>query len=186
MDQTHKHILENKLSKNLGLLHKAKPFLNAKALTTLYFSFFHSYLTYGNIAWGSTNLTKLKKIASKQRQAVKAIPIPSIDQDSRSPQTMSKLGILNIYKINIYQVLNFMFCVKNNTIPSTFQNKFQIVGHQYPTRFSENNFVEPRVGLKLTKFAISSRGPRLWNKVLNNNTKKWNSFLFLRIKLKRF
>ena len=50
--------------KNLGLLCKAKPFLNAKAMKSLYFSFFHSYLTYGNIAWYSTSMAKLKKIFS--------------------------------------------------------------------------------------------------------------------------
>ena len=36
----HINILENKLSKNVGLLYKAKPFLNAKAMKSLYFSFF--------------------------------------------------------------------------------------------------------------------------------------------------
>ena len=41
----HINTLENKLLKNLGLLYKAKPFLNAQAMKSLYFSFFHSYLT---------------------------------------------------------------------------------------------------------------------------------------------
>ena len=36
--------LENKLSTNLGLLYKAKQFLN-KSMKSLYFSFFHSYVT---------------------------------------------------------------------------------------------------------------------------------------------
>ena len=43
-------------------------------MTALYFSFFHSYLNYGNIAWASTTKSKLRKIASQQRQAVNAIP----------------------------------------------------------------------------------------------------------------
>ena len=63
----HINTLENKLSENLGLLYKAKPLLNAKAMKTLYFSYFHSYLTYGNIAWCSTSMQKLKKIFSKQK-----------------------------------------------------------------------------------------------------------------------
>ena len=58
----HVNTLENKLSKSLGLLYKAKPFLNAKAMKTLFFSFFHIYLTYGNIACCRTSMTKLKKI----------------------------------------------------------------------------------------------------------------------------
>ena len=32
------------------------------------------------------------------------------------------------------------------------------------------NFKEPGFSLKVTKFAISSRRPCLWNKILDNNT----------------
>ena len=63
----HINVIENKLSKNLGLLHKAKQFLNAKAMKSLYFSFIHSYLTYGNVAWCSTSMNKTKKLFSKQK-----------------------------------------------------------------------------------------------------------------------
>ena len=63
----HIHILEKKLLKNIGLLYRAKPYLDKNTMTTLYFSFFHSYLNYGNIAWASTTKSKLRKIASQQR-----------------------------------------------------------------------------------------------------------------------
>ena len=85
----HINTLENKLSKNLGFLYKAKPFLNAKALKSLYFSFFHSYLTYGNIAWCSTLMTKLKKIFSKQKQAIKAISMTSLDYQNLKSEKYS-------------------------------------------------------------------------------------------------
>ena len=48
------HWDKKKLTKKLGLLYKDKPFINAEAMKSLYFSFFHSYLTYGNIAWRLT------------------------------------------------------------------------------------------------------------------------------------
>ena len=57
-----------------------------------------------------------------------------------------------------------MFRVKNNTIPEAFRTKFQIVQHNYVTRHIKNNFEEPKITPKATKFAISSRGPCLWNK----------------------
>ena len=38
------------------------------------------------------------------------------------------------------------------------------------------NFKEPRFSLKITKFAISSQGPRLWNKILDDNTKAFTSY----------
>ena len=89
------HWDKKKLTKKLGLLYKDKPFINAEAMKSLYFSFFHSYLTYGNIAWCltygniawcltygkiawcltygniawcSTSITKLKNICTKQSQ----------------------------------------------------------------------------------------------------------------------
>ena len=37
---------------------------------------------------------------------------------------MKDLKIVNIHKINLYQVLHFIFRVKNNIIPSSFNKKF--------------------------------------------------------------
>ena len=74
---------------------------------------------------------------------------------------LKNVGILSIYKLNIYHVVNLMFRVKNNRKPEEFENKFEIVHHHYPTRNSENNFIEPKIYFKATKFGISSRGPRL-------------------------
>ena len=68
---------------------------------------------------------------------------------------MGKIGILNLYKINI-QILNFMFQVKNNTMPSALLEKFPLTQDNYPTNFSKNNFKEPKLNLSITKFAISS------------------------------
>ena len=45
-----------------------------------------------------------------------------------------------------------MFRVKNNTLPEAFANRFEIVHHHYPTRHSENNFIEPEIYFKDTKF----------------------------------
>ena len=122
-------------------------------------------LTCGNIAWCSTSMTKLKKIFSNQKQAIKIISMTSLDYENlKSEEIVDRLGILNIYKWNIYHTVNLMFRVKNNTIPEAFRTKFQIVQHNYVTRHSENNFEKPKITLKATKFVISSRGPRLWNK----------------------
>ena len=181
----HINTLENKLSKNLSLLYKAKPFLNAKAMKSLYFSFFHSYLTYGNIAWCSTSMAKLKKIFSKQKQAMKTISVTSLDyKNLKSEEITDRLSILNIYKL--YHIVNLMFRVKNNTLPEAFRTKFQIVQHNYATRYSENNFGESKITLKATKFAISSRGARLRNKYTDKFVKTITSALAFRAKLKEY
>ena len=52
--------------------------------------------------------------------------------------------MLNLYEI-IIQVLNFMFRVKNNTIPLALQEKFPLIQHNYPTNFSKSNYKEPKL-----------------------------------------
>ena len=51
-----------------------------------------------------------------------------------SEEIKDRLGILNIYKLNIYHTVNLMFRVKNYTIPEASRTKFQIMQHNYATR----------------------------------------------------
>ena len=53
---------ENKIAKNVGLLYKARPFLERNALLALYYSYMQTYINYANIGWGSTCRTNLKKL----------------------------------------------------------------------------------------------------------------------------
>ena len=77
-----------------------------------------------------------------------------------------------------------MFKVKNGLIPDTFQNKFNMISHDYFTKNSMCNFKEPRFSLKITKFAISSQGPPLWNKILDKNTKAFTSYSLFQTTIK--
>ena len=67
---------------------------------------------------------------------------------------MEENGILNVYKLNLYQVLNFMFRVHNETIPKSFQTKFQYIEHKYGTRQIKDNFIIPKRNTRITRFGI--------------------------------
>ena len=84
---------------------------------------------------------------------------------------MEENGILNVSKLNLYQVPNFIFSVDNETIPKSFQTKFQYIEHKYETRQGKDNFIIPKRNTRITCFAISSRRPRIWNSLTNNPTK---------------
>ena len=58
----HIKLTENKIAKNIGILYKARPYLDKRGLLCLYYSYIHSYLHYANTAWCSTNRTYLKKL----------------------------------------------------------------------------------------------------------------------------
>ena len=50
----HIKYIENKIAKNIGLLYKAKPYIDKHSPLSLHHSYRHSYINYGNITWGST------------------------------------------------------------------------------------------------------------------------------------
>ena len=85
-----------------------------------------------------TSTTKLKKLASKQKQVLWIVNNEFTD----IREIMVRMKVLNIYKLNIYQILNFMFKIKTNTAPCILENQFMEIQHQYSTRFYKNSFVE--------------------------------------------
>ena len=62
----HLKLTENKIAENIGLIYKAKPYLNKDSLLALYFSYIHSYINYANLVCGSTHRTYLRKINSNK------------------------------------------------------------------------------------------------------------------------
>ena len=61
--------------------------------------------------------------------------------------------------------------------PKIFLLKFREVDHQYPTRFSQNNFYYKRSACKITNFAITLGGPTIWNSFLNQHEKSISHLL---------
>ena len=94
---------------------------------------------------------------------------------SHAKPLMKKIKSLNVYQINLYQVILFMYKVKMGTIPKIFNRNFSSVEHSYNTRFSLNSFQLPRSS-KTSKFSIVLRGPKLWNNFLTDNEKNNSTF----------
>ena len=92
---------------------------------------------------------------------------------------MDRFGIINILKLNMYDTINLMFGVKNNTITEEIWTKFQMVQHNYVTRQMKNNLKNLK-----SKFAIPSRGTCLWNKHTETFFKIITSTLLFKAKLK--
>ena len=120
------------------------------------------------MVWASTFKSKLNGIWLKQKHAARIIFRKKITHPSRP--LLKELGALNIYQINISQILKFIFNYKFNANPKVFKNYFSKVIHNYSTRFSYNNFKVPKSSL-LPKFSIKLRGPKIWNHFLSEMEK---------------
>ena len=84
---------------------------------------------------------------------------------------MKRMNALNVYQINIFQILRFTHKHKLNKNPKIVANSFNKIEYKYPTRYSRNNYKQPKLKTKNTSFAINYRGPYLWNKCLDDNEK---------------
>ena len=142
-------------------MYKAKHYLNKRSLLVLYYFFIHTYINYGNIAWGSTNRTNLKKINSLQKHAIRIIHCK--DRFAHARELFRESKILNVFQLNILNNLVFMHKIKYQAAPKIFQNKFSKPTHKYPTNFSTSNYIIPPFKLSKPKYRISSKGPTLWN-----------------------
>ena len=108
---------------------------------TLCYSYFHFYLSYANLSWGSTNITNLKKLLSQQKHAARII---SNSEDASINELFKSQNILNIYMLNILAVAVFIYQIRNKISPLTFSRKFERLCHGYPTNFSKSNHKIPK------------------------------------------
>ena len=58
----HIKLTDNKIAKSIGILYKARPYLDKRTLLCAYYSCIHSYLNHANTEWCSTNRAYLKKL----------------------------------------------------------------------------------------------------------------------------
>ena len=89
----HLKLTENKVPKNIGLIYKARSYLNKDSLLALYFSYIHSYINYANLVWGSTNRTYLRKINSQQKHTLRLILNKNIFYHSKELLSLVKYSV---------------------------------------------------------------------------------------------
>ena len=155
------------------MLNRASYFLNEHSLKTIYFSYIYSYLNYGNIAWASTYVSKLKKINLLHKRAVRFVF--NEDRLSQSRPILRKINALNVYQINLHQHPKFIHKFNNQETPRILNDLIIRPVHKYPTNFSKSNFCLKNVSVNRTKYSISFRGPKLWIEILHKEEKELES-----------
>ena len=155
----------------MGILYKARPYLDKRALLCLYYSHIHSYLNYVNKARCSTNRAFLKNFQSQKKLAIRIIFHENKFAHTR--EHFKENNILNIYQLNIFNELLFLHRVKNGKAPNIFPSKFFRLSHHYLTSFSRNNYIVSSFKPTKDKYIITIHAPKLWNIVLNTEEKKY-------------
>ena len=90
---------------------------------------------------------------------------------------MRDIKALNVYQLNIFQVLKFILRIKQKirqtpeTLMRHLTRRHLTVNHNYPTHFSKTSFKQPKIIAKATSFAIFFRGLYVWNSYLDDSEK---------------
>jgi len=114
--------LSKKLSRANGLLSKIRHYADTGTLVSLYYSLFHSHMTYGSLAWGSARKDELNRIQKLQNQALRIMTF----SDFREPTStlFSKFGILKldgVINMNLHLFMHDWYHLK---LPEAFINFF--------------------------------------------------------------
>ena len=126
-------------------MYRIRPYVTSESLKLVYFGLIHCFIYYSNITWASTQPTKLKKIFSLQKHACRLIYKKKKYEHAKP--LMKDMQMMNIYEINIYQHLIFMYKYNNSLIPKNFNDKFtKNVNKKYSLRINQSNTYKlPRI-----------------------------------------
>ena len=154
-------LIASKLSKSIGLSFiNLDFFLSTQSLRTLYNSMILPYLYHCNLAWGGTYEANLQRIVILQKHALRKVNNSSYDANT-SP-IFKELKLLKFHDIHSCQLGFFMFSLNNSTLPSKFNNLFQINSQIH-------NYIRlPLYRTNTRQFSVYFQGPKFYN-LLNSS-----------------
>ena len=123
----------------------------------------------------------------KQKHAIRVINFK--DRYTHAAPLFLDINALNIYKLNIYNILCLVYKCKNKTCPPVFHN---IYTEKPPNKYClRNNGIlqEPRCKTKISQFGVNYRAPHLWNKLIlekKNDISNYEYFPLFQLELKEY
>ncbi len=152
-----------KLNRALFCLNRVKHILNTKALTTLYYSLFHSHLLYCNIILNCATHTLLKKISVLRKKAIRTIT--NSPYNAHTTQLFLKLKILPFEKILTHHRLTFMHSIYFKYSHPSFTNTWTLNNRREfdITLRNQNNFQLPFPHTDAFKRSPLYLLPKSWN-----------------------
>ena len=118
----HINDVSTKISKSIGILYKSRGIVKQPLLKQLYFSFIHCHLNYANIAWASTYKSKLEGLYRRQKHAARIINFK--DRFTHTQPLLHNMKSLNIFQINLFHIIFFIFKCKKKIAPPIFHDLF--------------------------------------------------------------
>ena len=166
----------SKISKNIGIIKKARRVFDKDTLLTLYYSFIYPYLNYCVHIWGSSASTYLQKLFLLQKKIVRIVC--GVNRFTHSEPLFESLSVLTIDKLYRYNISLLMYKYHHGWLPqilNSFERNIDI--HLYNTR-QANQLHIPLCKTELGKRSFRYQAVKIWNET--------NSSLAVNIKIGTF
>ncbi len=118
----HINELSKKLNRAIGMIYKIRCDCTKEVLLSLYFSIFHSHITYGLSVWGKSNDRYLTKIYTLQKKVIRAITFS--DFNAHTAPIFKKFKILKLQDLFNYKTTSLMWDYDHNTLPNSLASLF--------------------------------------------------------------
>ena len=163
----HIDYIKNIISKSIGIIYKARNYVNRHTLRNLYYTFVYPYLIYCVEVWGNTCDNYLEPFILKQKQCIRTITFSQFK--AHTEPLFQELNILSFHKLAINRILLLMYNnyadILSTAISSLFVRNDVYLDHY--TRVSSLLYVPVgHTGLIYKTFRFSAI--KIWNYVEAN------------------
>ena len=159
----HIDYISSKISKNIGIVRKARKIFTNETILTLQYYFIYPYLNYCIHVWGSATNSTLNKIIVLQKRIVRIIS--GVNRMTHSEPLFNKLSVLNIRKLYMYNLGLLMYKHHHNQLSlilNVFKKNSDI--HSYETR-SSNMLRGPKIQTELGRRSFRYQAVKIWNDI---------------------
>ena len=115
-------IIENKISKSIGIIYKARNYVNRHTLRNLYYTFVYPYLIYCVEVWGNTCDSYLEPLILKQIQCIRTITFSQFK--AHTEPLFQELNILSFLKLVINRISQLMYKKSEDLLPTAISSLF--------------------------------------------------------------
>ena len=137
----HINYISNKISKNIGVITRARKMLDQNTTTGLYYTFIYPYLNYCCSVWGLAPATYVSKLHVLQKRILRIIcGKPRL---SPSLNLFVSLKVLPIVELNKLKLATFCYKFQSQMLPSIFNEYITNVSdiHSHSTRSSTHLYI---------------------------------------------
>lgn len=156
--------VNTKISRAMYGIKKAKHFLPAQSLKTLYAALIQPYISYALIAWGNATVSNLQRTIKLQKRAIRIVTNSAYN--SHTEPLFKHCQIFNIKDLYEFQVSLFMYDFVNGKLPRSFDSVFCLnsdIQVSHLTRQSNLMYV-PRCDSSYSSRLPFYSFPVIWNK----------------------